>query len=277
MASRLPKPATSTATMTTRATRSKTTTPTDPTPATTTRTTRTAAMKPREPPAPVKKTATRKVTKTTTKDSGGPFDSDSAATKKAPGAASKQTNGAPPVVVPPDHDIEPIKVSILQIRLSLASEHLVSQAFLRIRPHIGHDTPSDKPYLEQLSDSSVRMLDPAGPSANPSRYRLSTVPQTSTYSFSHIFPSATLQSDFFTKTTLPLVQDLLQGQNALLFTYGVTNSGKTYTVQGGNDPSSAGILPRTLDVIFNSIGHLQSDKKVSNMTAFFMFLTDPII
>ena len=121
------------------------------------------------------------------------------------------------------------------------------------------------------------MVDPAGPTANSSRYRLSTVPQTSTYSFSHVFPSATPQSDFFTKTTLPLVRDLLQGQNALLFTYGVTNSGKTYTVQGGSDPSSAGILPRTLDVIFNSVDHLQSDNKVSSVAAFFVSLTDCII
>ena len=277
MASRLPKPSTPTTTMATRATRSKTATSTDPTPATTTRTTRTAAMKPREPPPPVKKTKTRKVTKTATKDSEGSFDSDSATTKKAPAATLKYTNGTPPVVVPPDHDIEPIKVGVLQIRLHFVSEDLVSQAFLRIRPQIRDDTPSDKPYLEQLSDSSVRMSDPAGPSANVSRYRLSTVPQTSTYSFSHVFPPATLQSDFFTKTTLPLVQDLLHGQNALLFTYGVTNSGKTYTVQGGGDPSSAGILPRTLDVIFNSIGRLQSDNKVSNMTVRSTSLTDPII
>ncbi|KAF9786058.1 P-loop containing nucleoside triphosphate hydrolase protein [Thelephora terrestris] len=239
MTSRLPKPAT----MTTRATRSKTTTPADPTPAMATRTTRTAAMKPRGPPAPVKKTTTRKVTQTATKDSEGPSNPDSTTTKKAPAAASKPTNGSQPVVIPPDHDVEPVK------------------AFLRIRPQINDDTPSDKPYLEQLSDTSVRMLDLAGPATNPSRYRLSTVPQTSTYSFSHVFPPATLQSLFFTKTTLPLVQDLLQGQNALLFTYGVTNSGKTYTVQGGSDPSSAGILPRTLDVIFNSVGRLQSDSK----------------
>lgn len=73
------------------------------------------------------------------------------------------------------------------------------------------------------------------------------------------------------------MQDLLQSQNALLFTYGVTNSGKTYTVQGGSDPSSAGILPRTLDVIFNSVGNLQSDNKVSDTAVFFKFLTDPII
>ena len=232
-------------------------------------------MKPREPPAPVKKTAARKVTKTATKDAED-FDSDAAATKKVPAAASKQTKAAHPVVVPPDHDVEPIKVSVLQIRLRTVPEHLL-QAFLRLRPQINRDTPTDKPYLERLSDSSVRMLDPAGPSTNPSRYRLSTIPQTSTYSFSHVFPSTTPQSDFFTRTTLPLVQDLLQGQNALLFTYGVTNSGKTYTVQGGNDPSSAGILPRTLDVIFNSVGHLQSDSKVSNTLVLFTPLTDPIV
>lgn len=122
MASRLPKPVT----MTTRATRSKATTPTDPGPMAA-RTTRTAAMKPREPPAPVKKTATRKVAKAATKDSEEPSDSNAATTKKAPAATSKQTNGAHPVVIPPDHDIEPIKVSVLRIRSRPAFEHLVSR------------------------------------------------------------------------------------------------------------------------------------------------------
>ena len=37
----------------------------------------------------------------------------------------------------------------------------------------------------------------------------------------------------------------------MVFTYGVTNSGKTYTVQGTT--KNGGILPRSLDVIFNSI------------------------
>lgn len=29
-----------------------------------------------------------------------------------------------------------------------------------------------------------------------------------------------------------MVKDVLQGENRLLYTYGVTNSGKTYTIQG---------------------------------------------
>lgn len=138
------------------------------------------------------------------------------------------------------------------------------QAYLRIRPRLGGKEPSSAPYLEPLSDTSVRMTDPNNDPNNPSRvrYRISAISPSSLYTFSHIFPSTTQQSDFFAKTTLPLVRDLLNGQNALLFTYGVTNSGKTYTIQGGTRDGSAGILPRTLDVIFNSVEGLHSDGRV---------------
>jgi kinesin family protein 20 len=108
------------------------------------------------------------------------------------------------------------------------------------------------------------MTDPHDPQINPSRFRPSTVPPSSTYTFSHVFPPDTSQSDFFAKTTLPLVRDALQGQSGLLFAYGVTNSGKTYTVQGGVNEKSAGILPRSLDVIFNSIEGLHGDGTVNS-------------
>ena len=46
----------------------------------------------------------------------------------------------------------------------------------------------------------------------------------------------------------------------LLFAYGITNSGKTYTMAGEAD--EPGILPRSLDVIFNSIADVQAPKYV---------------
>lgn len=94
---------------------------------------------------------------------------------------------------------------------------------------------------------------------------MSTLSPASIYAFSHVFPPATQQADFFAKTTLPLVKDVLEGQNGLLFTYGVTNSGKTYTIQGGTEEGSAGILPRTLDVVFNSIEGLHGDDRVRSL------------
>jgi kinesin family protein 20 len=98
------------------------------------------------------------------------------------------------------------------------------------------------------------MTDPnQGTQLGGNRFHPSTLPTTSKYTFSHLFLPDTTQGEFFTKTTLPLVNDVLSGQNALLFAYGVTNSGKTYTVHGGTEEGSAGIVPRTLDVIFNSV------------------------
>ena len=150
---------------------------------------------------------------------------------------------------------------------------------MRIRPRSDDVDPDYEPYLEPLSDNSVRMTDP---SSSTSRSRLSTINPASIYTFSHVFPPATTQSDFFGKTTLPLVRDALEGQNGLLFAYGVTNSGKTHTIQGGSGEGSAGIIPRTLDVIFNSIEDRHGDGKVryhtapsSNVYLYFSPSTDP--
>ena len=46
-----------------------------------------------------------------------------------------------------------------------------------------------------------------------------------------------------------------------MFAYGITNSGKTYTMNG--EPEHAGVLPRSLDVIFNSITDVQAPKYVN--------------
>ena len=53
----------------------------------------------------------------------------------------------------------------------------------------------------------------------------------------------------------------MKGKNGLLFTYGITNSGKTYTMTG--EPDNAGILPRCLDILFNSISDVQAPRYVS--------------
>ncbi len=46
----------------------------------------------------------------------------------------------------------------------------------------------------------------------------------------------------------------------LLFTYGVTGSGKTFTMTGS--PGEGGLLPRCLDILFNSIGPFQAKRFV---------------
>nr|XP_019941384.1 PREDICTED: kinesin-like protein KIF20A isoform X2 [Paralichthys olivaceus] len=77
------------------------------------------------------------------------------------------------------------------------------------------------------------------------------------FSFSKIFGAETTQQQFYESTMKKMVKDVLQGENRLLYTYGVTNSGKTYTIQGSGRES--GLLPRALASLFRKLqGRLYS-------------------
>ncbi|CAH1963877.1 unnamed protein product [Acanthoscelides obtectus] len=80
------------------------------------------------------------------------------------------------------------------------------------------------------------------------------------YKFKHIFTSYTTQREIFDHIAYPLLDDLLHGKNGLLFTYGITGSGKTYTLTGEQD--NPGIMPRCIDTIFNSIEAHQAPKYI---------------
>ncbi|NWW76355.1 KIF23 protein, partial [Climacteris rufus] len=80
------------------------------------------------------------------------------------------------------------------------------------------------------------------------------------YSFKEVFGTQVVQKELFDVVAKPLVEDLIRGKNGLLFTYGVTGSGKTHTMTGS--PGDGGLLPRCLDMIFNSIGPFQAKRFV---------------
>ncbi|XP_027522564.1 kinesin-like protein KIF23 isoform X3 [Corapipo altera] len=80
------------------------------------------------------------------------------------------------------------------------------------------------------------------------------------YSFKEVFGTLGVQKELFDVVAKPLVEDLIRGKNGLLFTYGVTGSGKTHTMTGS--PGDGGLLPRCLDMIFNSIGPFQAKRFV---------------
>ncbi|XP_068438337.1 kinesin-like protein KIF20A [Clinocottus analis] len=71
------------------------------------------------------------------------------------------------------------------------------------------------------------------------------------FSFTQVFGEERTQSELFEDTVKSQMLDFLEGKNALIFSYGVTNAGKTYTIQG--TPKEPGILPRLLDATFNYI------------------------
>uniref|UniRef100_A0A8C8A186 Kinesin-like protein n=1 Tax=Oryzias sinensis TaxID=183150 RepID=A0A8C8A186_9TELE len=75
-----------------------------------------------------------------------------------------------------------------------------------------------------------------------------------------LFGVNTTQMELFQDVAKPLVNDLIHCKNGLLFTYGVTGSGKTFTMTGS--PGEGGLLPRSLDMLFNSIGPFQAKRYV---------------
>ncbi|XP_052903121.1 protein claret segregational [Anopheles moucheti] len=70
------------------------------------------------------------------------------------------------------------------------------------------------------------------------------------FSFDHVFHPRTTQQDIFDNVS-PLIQSALDGYNVCIFAYGQTGSGKTFTMDGV--PESLGVIPRTVDLIFNAV------------------------
>jgi len=131
-------------------------------------------------------------------------------------------------------------------------EHI--KVYLRIRPATVEERAQgmDDGCISVESDHAVVLCAPQTSQA----FRTASH-QRQRFTFTHVFPPETSQKQFFDGTVHSVVSDFVSGQNCLIFTYGVTNSGKTYTIQGDHQPANAGILPRSLEIIFNRISGRQ--------------------
>ncbi|XP_055358431.1 kinesin-like protein KIF20B isoform X2 [Betta splendens] len=149
---------------------------------------------------------------------------------------------------PEQVEVSPEFHACLETQPSEQQEHL--QVYLRIRPFTSAERETGESQgCVIIEPPDTVLLKP------PTLGRLSTdksLPQTGQrFQFSKVYSPETTQGELFEGTVKHFVRDVLEGGNSLVFTYGVTNAGKTYTFLGPD--GEAGILPRSLDVIFNSI------------------------
>ncbi|KAG9463871.1 hypothetical protein GDO78_020903, partial [Eleutherodactylus coqui] len=107
------------------------------------------------------------------------------------------------------------------------------QVYLRIRPFTGTENE------QKESQDCVSIPDPCSvlvkPPISSQACRLSDRASSSVaqkFTFTHVFGPETTQSGFFEGTIKKQVTDFMKGHNRLIFTYGVTNAGKTFTFQG---------------------------------------------
>ncbi|XP_029008411.1 kinesin-like protein KIF23 isoform X2 [Betta splendens] len=124
--------------------------------------------------------------------------------------------------------------------------------YCRVRPLGAED---EECCIEVISSTTIHLHAPEGFKTNRNGEYKETQ-----YSFKKVFGVSVSQMELFEHVAKVLVDDLIHGKNGLLFTYGVTGSGKTFTMTGS--PGQGGLLPRSLDMIFNSIGPYQAKRYV---------------
>lgn len=127
--------------------------------------------------------------------------------------SSDTQNVDTPVPVPHSHGLVPL--------LNQKQPVLI---YLRIRPKRQAEVLNQDPdCLHQTSEHELVAVPPKTSKTYKNNTRSYSE---STFSFSRIFSPATTQKELFDETLKPLLKDFFDGQNCLVFTYGITNSGK---------------------------------------------------
>ena len=116
------------------------------------------------------------------------------------------------------------------------------KTFCRIRPI---DSKNDIFKIKENSDDKTLLVN-----CDPTLLKkLNTVP---IFTFSKVFDENSTQVEVFERTCQNLVEDLIKNRKSgLIFTYGMTNAGKTFTVIGS--PTSPGILPQSLKFLYDKV------------------------
>lgn len=123
---------------------------------------------------------------------------------------------------------------------------------VRVRPFISNDRPEDLeiPIIDCSSRNDLVLKIPT------EMLKSENHQQEYHFSFERIYPATSTQDNLFTELS-SLIQSSIDGHNVCIFSYGQTGAGKTYTMLGGEDSESLGLLPRTVDMLFRRAKELE--------------------
>ncbi|KAM0826231.1 hypothetical protein ACQ4PT_069010 [Festuca glaucescens] len=140
-----------------------------------------------------------------------------------------------------------------------------------------------------LSEEELRINTPVVITCNEQRREVSAAQNIAnkqidrTFVFDKVFGPKSRQQDVFNHAVVPLVGEVLDGYNCTIFAYGQTGTGKTYTMEGGGGktqngalPSDAGVIPRAVKKIFDTLEAQSAEysMKVSFLELYNEELTD---
>ncbi|KAM9847055.1 kinesin-like protein KIF20A [Aulostomus maculatus] len=147
-----------------------------------------------------------------------------------------------------------VPVKPAEVRQGSGSEENTERVkvYLRIRPltEMEREREEEQGCVAIQGDETLLLKAPKC-SQNLRTAERGISPSMHKFSFSKIFGPEITQQQLFECSMKKMVKDVLRGENRLLYTYGVTNSGKTYTIQGTG--REAGLLPRALVSLFRKL------------------------
>jgi len=74
------------------------------------------------------------------------------------------------------------------------------------------------------------------------------------FTFDYVYDASTTQRFFYDNSCSPLIDSVLEGFNATIFAYGQTGCGKSFSMQGCNNPKELrGVIPNAFEHIFDEI------------------------
>jgi kinesin family member 6/9 len=74
------------------------------------------------------------------------------------------------------------------------------------------------------------------------------------FTFNEVFDEESTQDDIF-HCVENMASETFEGINSTVFAYGQTGSGKTFSICGGDSYQDRGLIPRTLNLVFEELAH----------------------
>ncbi|KAK1412771.1 hypothetical protein QVD17_34272 [Tagetes erecta] len=137
------------------------------------------------------------------------------------------------------------------------------QVLLRCRPFSDDELRSNAPHVVTCNDQQREVA----VSQNIAGKQIDRV-----FTFDKVFGPNAHQKDLYEQAVIPIVNEVLEGFNCTIFAYGQTGTGKTYTMEGdckrtksgpkGVLPSGAGVIPRAVKQIFDTLEHQNAEYSV---------------
>ena len=164
-----------------------------------------------------------------------------------------------------------VEASVSGTQAEEETQHV--EVYCRIRPFLRNLTDNecmDKTYkgrsykiISNEGDAFPRSIRLNGPKKRRSAATPSSAPAVhpeeddcasfSYFTFDRVFPENATQEDVFELSVKRVIMRSLAGFNGTIMTYGQTGSGKTHTLTGGDSFKDRGVIPRTIETLFEAI------------------------